>query len=412
MNTTTNNSVTTEFTLDNGLKVVVRQDHRKPAFCSAVTYGVGAFYEEPQERGLSSVVTQALLNNDEQAVVKELGGDFLTHWGEDSMTHQLSLPREHLDTAFKLQAAMMMRAPQDDVFQQHQENELAISRRTSNFVSAVTFGSKLEALIEIGTRYYSTPDELTQSLEQLTLDQIQQWRNDWYVPANAVLVVTGDITPDEVKPLAEEHFGVITQADVPYRDFSVTPPAPGYRQLTQQLETQHPLMLVVFNVPSLATNTDVQSARALQVMTSLLTNAAPQRLVTPGFNPAHTFANHPQFMRGDSRFSFAFYFEGEAQTAEADFWAWLDEVKSTLFTTEEIEPAIQTASANAGQRIDRLEGASRTIGQLITNGCPRQLLDVELEQLGNVTPADIQSTAQMWLTRERATVGHVFPMDK
>ena len=411
MNATTNNHATTEFTLDNGLKVVVRQDHRKPEFCSAVTYAVGTYYEEPQERGLSSVVTQALINNDEHDVVKELGGDFLTFWGQDSLTHQVSLPREHLETAFKLQAAMMTRAPQDDVFQQHKENELAMSREPSNFVSAVSFSPQLEALIETGTRYYSTPEELTRNLEQLTLEQLQQWRNNWYVPANAVLVVTGDITPDEVKQLAEEHFGVITRVDVPDRDFSLTSPAPGYRQLTQQLATQHPLMLVVFNVPSLATTTDVQSARALQVMTSLLTNAAPQRLVIPGFNPANVFANHPQYTRGDSRLSFAFYFEGDAHTAEADFWTWLEEVKTTLFTTEEIEPAIQTAIASAGQRIDQLERASRTIGQLIINACPWQLLDGELDQLAGVTPADIQSTAQMWLTRERATVGHVFPID-
>ncbi|RON47492.1 hypothetical protein BK666_11695 [Pseudomonas frederiksbergensis] len=412
MNATTNTPTTNEFTLDNGLKVVVRENHHKAEFCSAITYGAGVYYETPEEWGLSSIVTQSLVKMEDYELVKELGGDLLSHWSQDSLTHRIILPRDHLETAFKLQSAMMMHAAQDEVFQRLHEVELLNSKKESTFVSCVSFSPKLEALIETGTRYYMTSEGLTHSLEQLTLEKIRQWHATWYVPSNAVLVVSGDITLDEIRQLAEEHFGPIAKSDAPQIDVSPTLPVPGYRQLTEQLDTQLPLMQVVFNVPGLATVTDVQSARALQVMTSLLTSAAPERLVTPDLNPSCMFSTYPRNCRGDSRITFAFYFEGDAHVAEAGFWAWLEEVKSTLLTAEEIEPAVKAASAKAQNRNKSNLRQSELIGQLIAIGCPWQLLDLELAQLESVTPADIQSTAQAFLTRERATVGHVFPMEK
>ncbi len=402
---------TYEVTLDNGLKVIVREDHRTPEFCSTVAYGVGNSYENPEEWGLSLLLLDILFDDygRETAFAKEMGGDAL-NWGGDTLDQVIRLPRAHLESAFKFQSAIMKKEPQDEVIRRHLDLMILRSKTKSLFVSAVSFSPELEALIETGTSYYRPPEGITANLERLTVEHVKQWHKAFFGPNNAVLTVAGDITPDEVKRYADEYFGDIARCDTPDRAVVRGPSAPGYRRITQHLDTRHPLMLIVFNTPSIATATDYKTVRALHVIGALLSNAAPAHLATIGQNPALIIASSPRYLRGDTRLSFAYYFEGDPDEAEAGFWSLLEELKRTPLSQADIAQAIDTVSTKRQRINDSVEAQSRIIGTLVHIGCPWQLLDLEVAQLKSVTPSDIQNVAQTFLTRERVSVGHIFPV--
>lgn len=402
---------THEFTLDNGLKVIVREDHRQPEFCATILYGIGDSYEQPEEWELSSLMLQVVFSGYKRVedIVKELGGTALVTLG-DTLNQKLRLPREHLKTAFKYQSMAMTKEPRDEVIRYYLDLLILRSKKKSLFISAASFSPELEALIQSGTSYYRTPEGITANLERLTVEQVKQWHKTRIVPNNAVLAIAGDITPDEVKRLAEEYFGGIARCETPDRPLVRGPSAPGYRQITQHLETKYPLMLIVFNTPSIATTEDYQTVRALQVISALLSQSAPACLASIGQNPALIRSYSRQHTRGDSRLSFAYYFEGDAIEAEAGFWKLLEEVKRAPLSQADIEQAIGSVSDERQSINDDIDGQAGIIAMLVNIGRPWQLLDLEVAQLKSVTPADIQNAAQTYLTRERASVGHIFPV--
>ncbi|MDQ0126299.1 zinc protease [Pseudomonas lini] len=401
---------THEITLDNGLKIIVREDHRNPEFCSTVVYCVGDSYENPEEWGLGSLLLYSLFDGYERetALAKELGGSS-TGWGGENLSQVVRLPREHLETAFEIQSSIMTKDLQDEVIRRYLDLMILRSKKKSMFVSAISFSPELEALIEVGTSYYRPPEGITANLERLTVEQVKQWHKTWYGPNNAVLSIAGDITPDEVKFLAEKHFGSIPKCDAPHRPVARGPSAPGYRRITQHLDTSYPLMLIVFNTPS-ATATDHQTVRALQVIGALLSQATPAHLTTIGQNPALIRSNSHRYQRGDARLSFAYYFDGDPDEAEAGFWRLLEEVRSTPLSLADIEQAIDTVSTERQRAYDDIGAQSELIAMLAGNGYPWQLLDLEVAQLRSVTPADIQYAVQTCLTRDRVSVGHIFPV--
>lgn len=398
---------THDFTLDNGLRVIVREDHRKAEFYSTLLYKVGSSYEHPDEQDISSIVMNALVDDYDHSLVEEVGGDYFNYAAQDSTCIELQMPRGQLETAFVLQSTVMKKEPSYEVFRRHWDDSILKSKEKSSFISATLFSPELEALIETGSSYYQSPEGMTASLERLNLEKIRHWQKTWYGPNNAVLVVAGDVEPDEVKRLAEHYFGDIAQSDVPDRPFILGPSEPGYRQITQHLDTKRPLMLIIFNVPSLVTTTEPHSLRALQVLSSAH--------LDPAFTGAHLSppaSNMPRFNRGDTRLSLAFHFEGDPGEAEAHFWALLEDVKRTPFSQAELVAAIENASNEQKNINDTLSEQSVIIGLLVANGLPWELIDLEIAQLESVTPDDIQKAAQTYLIRERATVGYIFPMEQ
>jgi hypothetical protein len=107
------------------------------------------------------------------------------------------------------------------------------------------------------------------------------------VPNNATLVVVGDVTPDEVKTLAQRYFGPIARRDVPPAKIPLELAEPGERQITLHVKTQLPSLMLAFNVPSIATAEDKRSVNALRLISAL-------RRLYPWRQPVHPVGNAEQ----------------------------------------------------------------------------------------------------------------------
>jgi zinc protease len=401
---------TREFTLDNGLKVIVREDRRKSEVGLMLSYFTGPDLECPEDFGISRILLDALLYEYDTDFLEEIGATYYSAGGDNFHLNQLLTPSNHLEFALNTLSTTMSAKLSDEMLRHTLDINILDSKEKSSFVSAVSYSPEFEALIDTGSLYYRAPEALTANLERLSLEQIRHWYQSWYAPNNAVLVVVGDIQLNEVKLLIENCFGANIRRDIPFRPFVHAPPAPGYRQMTQHLDSKYPLMLIAFNTPGLITTAGAESHRALQVLGSLLEGTIPTRLATFGKNRSKLTSTTSGYSRFSNRFIIAFYFEGDPSEAEADLWKLLEEVKREPFSPEEIEPAITKQCTEIQQRLDTLEGQSGQITALILSGQPWQLIDLKVAQLQSVTPDDVHRTANACLTRECASVAYVLPL--
>ncbi|SDV16356.1 zinc protease [Pseudomonas vancouverensis] len=351
-----------------------------------------------------------LQNSAEQKKILEgLGGQIQNLNGPVAI-NAITLPSANLQVAFEAHARLMTHTLTDSKMRESIENLILRRKKNARFVSAISFSPELEALIETGSSTYKPAVGFIEQLEQLSLEKIRVWHQRWFGPNNALLVVAGDVTADKVKQLAEAYFGGIERGNVPDRPIVRGQQEPGYRQITQQMNIERPLMQIIFNTPSLATTTDVRSVRALEVLSALLSHCAPESLRSTSKLPDTIFCSFPLDSRSNTRISFAYEFEGDAIEAEAGFWRLLDHVKYTLFSDEEIGRAVETLCKNELVAYDTLQAQSMDLGWAVAQGTSIDTWEAKVEQLQDITASDIQQAAQMLLKRERASVGHMFPM--
>lgn len=83
-------------------------------------------------------------------------------------------------------------------------------------------------------------------LNRMKVEELRHWYQAWYVPNNATLVVVGDVTPDEVKTLAQRYFGAIPKRDVPPAKIPMELAEPGERLITLHVKTQLPSLMLAF----------------------------------------------------------------------------------------------------------------------------------------------------------------------
>ncbi|NER60907.1 insulinase family protein, partial [Pseudomonas sp. MAFF212428] len=257
-------------------------------------------------------------------------------------------------------------------------------------------------------------------LERMKVEELRHWYEAWYVPNNATLVVVGDVTPDEVKGLAQRYFGAIPKRATPPAKLPLELAEPGLRQLTVHVRTQLPSLIYGFNVPGLATAKDPRSVHALRLIAALLDGGYSARMATRLERGQELVAgassSYNPFTRGDSLFVLSAIPNTQKKKTlaevESGLWQLLDELKTTPPTAEELERVRAQVIAGLVYDRDSISSQATTIGQLETVGLSWKLIDKELDELKSVSPADIQSAARTYFTRERLSVAHVLPEEQ
>jgi len=252
----------------------------------------------------------------------------------------------------------------------------------------------------------------------MKVEELRHWYKSWYVPNNATLVVVGDVTPDEVKALAQRYFGPIPKRDVPPAKIPLELAEPGERQITLHVQTQLPSLMLAFNVPSIATAQDKRSVNALRLIAALLDGGYSARisaqlergeeLVSGGSS------SYDAYTRGDSLFTLSASPNTQKHKTmaqvEAGLWKLLDQLKTTAPSADEVERVRAQVIAGLVYQRDSITSQATAIGQLETVGLSWKLMDTELAELQSVTPEDIQKAARTYFTRERLSVAHVLPL--
>ena len=418
---------THEFRLDNGLKLIVREDHRAPVVVSQLWYKVGSSYETPGKTGLSHALEHMMFKGsaklgpgESSRVLRELGAEENAFTSDDYTAYYQVLASDRLSVALELEADRLasLRLPPEEFKREIEVIKEERRLRTEDSPSAKAY-ERFQALAFPSSGYHTPTIGWMADLERMSVEELRAWYATWYVPNNATLVVVGDVVPSEVHALAQRYFGAIAQRPLPQAQIPLELSTPGQRQLTLYLPTQLPSLMMGFNVPGLATSKNPREVHALRLIGALLDGGysarLPSRLERGEELVSGAGSRYDAYTRGDSLFVLSAtpnVQKGKTLSeVEAGLWRQLDDLKTTPPSPEELARVRAQVIAGLVYERDSITSQATTIGQLETVGLSWQLMDTELAELSAVTPADIQQAARTYFTRDRLSVAHILPED-
>ena len=417
---------THEFFLNNGLKVIVREDHRAPVVVSQLWYKVGSSYEPPGQSGISHALEHMMFKGSSKLgageasrILRELGAEENAFTSDDYTAYYQVLARDRLAVAFELEADRLasLTLPAEEFAREIEVIKEERRLRTDDKPSALAY-ERFKAMAYPASGYHTPTIGWMVDLERMSIDDLRAWYEAWYAPNNATLVVVGDVTPGDVRTLAERYFGLIEKRPAPDAKRPLELAEPGERRLTLHVKTQVPSLMMAFNTPSLATETaNPQQIYALRLIAALLDGGysarLPQRLERGEELVTSASAWYDAYARGDSLFvlSAAPNMQKSRTLAdvEAGLWQQLEQLKQTAPSPEELERVRAQVIAGLVYERDSITQQATTIGMLETVGLSWRLMDEELAALEAVTPEDIQQAARAYFTRSRLSVAHVLP---
>ncbi|MDZ7809149.1 MAG: pitrilysin family protein [Arhodomonas sp.] len=190
-----------EAELDNGLRVLVREDHRAPVVVSQVWYAVGSSYESRPVTGVSHVLehmmfkgTETLAPGEFSEIIAREGGRQNAFTGRDYTGYYQQLAAERLETSFRLEAERMHRLRLDpEHFQREREVVLEERRLRIEDQPLAAFGERFRTVMYPASAYRQPVIGWSEDLQALELGDLEDWYHRWYTPTNATLVVVGDV---------------------------------------------------------------------------------------------------------------------------------------------------------------------------------------------------------------------------
>ncbi|MBB3103442.1 M16 family metallopeptidase [Azomonas macrocytogenes] len=418
---------THEFTLDNGLKVVVREDHRAPVVVSQLWYKVGSSFETSGLTGLSHMLEHMMFKGSKKLgpgeasrILRELGAEENAFTGADFTAYYQVLARDRLPVAFELEADRMtgLSLPPDEFKREHEVVTEERRLRTDDRPSALAF-ERFESLAYPSSGYRNPTIGWPSDLQRMTIDDARTWYQSWYAPNNATLVVVGDVQLADVRNLAEHYFGPLQRRTIPVAKQPLELNEAGERRLTLHVRTQLPSLLMAFNVPSLATVKDAHQANALRLLSALLDGGYSARLSTNLERGeelvSQVSAWYDAYTRGDTLFVIGASPNVQKNhtlaEVEAGIWRELDALRQKPPTQQELERVRAQVIAGLVYERDSITQQASSIGRMETVGLSWRLMDQELQALEAVTPEDIQAAANTFFTRSRMTLAHVLPLE-
>ncbi len=412
----------TDFTLSNGLELVVIPDHRAPVVTHMIWYKVGAADEMPGKSGLAHFLEHLMFkgtaNNPAgkfSQVVSRIGGQENAFTSNDYTGYFQRVPSDQLKTVMEFEADRMtglqltdaVVLPERDVIleERNQRMENNPRARLSEQIEAALFLNHPYGKPVIGWRH---------EMEGLTRDDAIGFYRRFYGPNNAVVVIAGDIEPEQAKKLAEETYGKLQpHATIAPRQRPQEPPPAAVRSLTlADARVEMPSLQRDYLVPSFRTAKPGESA-ALEVLSNILGSGSNSRLyralVVDKAVAVSAGAWYDSSAFDMSKFG-VYGAPREGVTlpqVEAAIDAVIAEVIAKGITAEELDRVKTRLIADAVYAQDNQATMARWYGSALTTGASVKDVQRWPERIRAVTPQEVQDAARIWLDKRRSVTGYL-----
>jgi predicted Zn-dependent peptidase len=265
----------TDTTLDNGLRVLIAEDHYAPVYAICVSYKVGSKDERQGRTGFAHLFEHMMFKGSENVGVGELDFLIYTNGGNsngttntDRTSYYETLPKNQLDLGLYLEADRMrgLVITADNLENQRQAVKEERRLRTDNQAYGQT-SEKVEELIYDNFAYHHSVIGSMEDLDAASVDDVKQFFKTYYAPNNAVLALVGDLNTAETLAKVKKYFGSIPRQEAPKRMDLAEAPKNGERRAKMEDPLARLTRVdVVYRMPD-GTSAD---ARALQVAASIL----------------------------------------------------------------------------------------------------------------------------------------------
>lgn len=406
-----------EFTLDNGLRVIVHTDRKAPIVATSIWYDVGSKHEPQGKTGFAHLFEHLMFNGSENAPgdyfepLRSIGATDLNGTTNFDRTNYFqTVPKAALDRLLFLESDRMghlLGAITQGVLDEQRGVVQNEKRQGDNRPYGLLFYSVLDGLYGNGHPYSHSPIGSMADLQAASLEDVKTWFRSYYGPNNAVLVMAGDINVAEARPLVEKYFG-----DIPSGPETVTPDiaiptldAPQTDRLHDQVAAT--MVYRAWTVPGL---NDPQST-ALDVAAGVLGGLASSRLdeiLVRDEKLAVQVSTSNMSLADGGIFGIQAIVRPGVDVATVS--KRIDEILAEFLKTGPTADEVSRFATNSvAGRMQGLESVGGFGGKAVTLASGALYSDnpayykVQLERLAKVTPAEVRAAANQWLTRPAYT---------
>lgn len=421
-----------EMTLKNGLRVIVKEDHRAPVVMTQVWYKVGSTDEPKGKGGISHLLehlmfkgTSKVSGDDFNRIVSRFGGSQNAFTSHDYTGYYQYYPASRLPLALELEADRMrgLILKESDVAAERQVVMEERRQRTDDNPRALAYEQFRYLAFSQAAQRKPVIGKMS-DIESITLTDLQDWYNKWYAPNNATVVIVGDVKPEYAFAQVKKYFGGLKPQATPTRPSVLEPQNQGKRHKEIQMPLPVATLYMGFNVPSLASHKmdavkasayNPQDPYALALLQDVLDGGLSARLEKKLVREQKLLASvgtsYDLFRRGDGLF-FISATPSKGVTLKQAETALLKEInalKTEKINSQEIERAKTNYLTGLIYHQDGISDQARTIGSFATIGLDDRLLATLPEKIGAVTERQLHDAAKKYLVDSNLTTFHVSP---
>ena len=413
--------------LDNGLKIIVKEDHRAPIAVVQVWYRVGTSYEHEGITGLSHALEHLMFkgttkrkSGEFEVILSRIGAENNAFTSQDYTAYYEVLAAEHIEVAIDLEADRMRNLVLDKAEFEKEIEVVKEERRTRTDDNPNSkMREQFNAVAYLNNPYRAPVIGWMEDLDNMNLDDLKDWYAKWYAPNNATLVVAGDVDPQEVFALATKYFGGYKAVKLPVVKPRTEIPQIGLREIVVKAPAKVASFMMGFKTPGMISaklgKVEKWEPYALDVLANILDGGSSARFSKKLVRGKEIAAGASAGYMGYGRMPQLFMVSGVPATGvEIDdlrkaVMAELELMKTSLVTTDELERVKAQVLASEIYQRDSVQHMAITIGSLETTGLGWELMDEYEEQILAITPEQIQQVAKKYLNEDQMTFARLEP---
>jgi predicted Zn-dependent peptidase len=403
-----------EYTLDNGLQVILSEDHSVPVVAVDVWYHVGSAYEEDGKSGFAHLFEHMMFQGSENVgkaehsqLVQRAGGNNNGSTTQDRTNYFEVVPSNRLNLALWLEADRMKSLAVNTENFENQRNVVKEERRQR--IDNQPYGAAFltsDTLAFDFVPYRHTVIGRMVDLDNGTVDDAQAFYKRYYTPNNAVLVVVGDIDPNKTMKMVEKYFGGIPRGPEIEPLTGEEPPHSAERRATEQDKNANvPAIFLSYTIPS-AKHDDIP---ALELLGKILTDGESSRMhnrLVKEEKAAVVVFGGVDVRRGPGLFRFvaASNVGVDIATCEALMLEEIEKLKNEGFESRELEKSKIQFKTDFIRNRQTVLGKAEEIHDYVYFSEDLARINADIDHYMAVTNDDIMRVAKTYFTENNRTV--------
>jgi zinc protease len=412
-----------ERTLSNGLKVVVKEDHRAPVVVQQIWYKAGSMDERTGKTGVAHALEHLMFKGTHQVPVGEFsrriaaaGGRENAFTSNDYTAYFQQLHKSKLPLAMKLESDRMHNLNLSaKEFAKEIKVVMEERRMRTDDEPHALLQEKMMAAIYQEHPYQHPVIGWMSDLEQMNVSDAKAWYQQWYAPNNATLVIAGDVEAKQVFALAERYYGGIPRQVQPARRQFTEPTQVGIKRMVVKAPAELPLLVMSYHAPNIVDPKGEWQPYALEMLAGVLGGNESawlnKHLVREQQIASSVGVGYDSTSRGPGLFTLeATPTAGKTVTEmETALRAEIAQLVKDGISEEELKRVKAQVMAGEVYKLDSVFYQAMQIGQMESIGLGYKAIPVMLEKLQGVTAEQVRQVAQTYLQDDNLTVAVLDP---
>ena len=415
---------TYEYRLSNGLKLIVREDHRAPTVAHMVWYRAGSMDEVNGKTGVAHVLehmmfkgTKKVKSGEFSRLVAAVGGRENAFTSRDYTAYFQQVEKSKLDEVIRLEADRMSNLNFDDAeFLKEIQVVMEERRLRTEDNPSSLLNESLMATAYMSSPYRHPVIGWMNDLQNMKAIDARDWYRSWYAPNNAMVVISGDVDPKQVLKTVEKYYGAVDAHELPVRKPQIEPPQKGVKQVQVKAPADSAQLTMAWKVPKLEPGKlDDVEPYALELLTAVLDgydNARLNRTLVKQEKVVNDVGvGYDMISRGPELFLISTTMAKGKTVAQAQgsIRKALEELKQKGILESELKRIKVRILSDQIYKRDSIFGQAMEIGSTEMAGFSWKDIDFMLEKMQTITPEQVQAVAKKYLVDEGLTIAILDP---